>query len=292
MPWQLVSAILLVLWPALLSAQSPTSINDPEPLHRTLGYNGQEREYHLRLPEDHDPGRTYWLLVVAHGGGGNWRRYLDPYRYWSDQLGLDAVVVAPSFRTEGRIQYYFPSLGEGAFLKAVIKDLRQQYRLHPKFLLVGYSAGGAFSHRFALQNPDLVQACAALGMGTRTTPDGRFFIRGLGEIKQPHTRLRGSPPALEEGDRRKLYFQPAVARVASQPARPGASRIPFLVMCGTLDIRLPDAKAFSASLKDSGFHCETAWPRTGHWFDDKTREEFQKFFRKPIAFFVNHIDSH
>lgn len=280
----LIPGLCLLISSAALYAQPQAP---PEPLHRTLSFNGEEREYFLHIPENQDPEHTYWLLVFAHGGGGDPHRHLGGVKYWSDKLKLDAIIVAPRFITEGRIQYWFPSLGEGAFLKAVIKDLDGQYRLHPKILLSGYSAGGQFAHRFAFQNPHLIHACAPLAAGSWTTPDGRFFIFELGEIEEPQTYLMKPPPDFKESVARKLFFQEEVTRVAGIRARPEAARIPFLVMCGKLDPRLPIVEAFSKSLIDAGFHCETGWPRTDHAPDDETQEEYQNFYRRTIEFFVS-----
>ena len=113
----------------------------------------------------------------------------------ADDLALEAIVVSPSFSNDDFNASRFPVLGEGAFLKGVLEELRREYRLRSKMLLTGYSLGGAFSHRFAFRNPELVEAAAPFAPAQWTTPDGRLLIDSLGEVESPESFL-SSPRVL------------------------------------------------------------------------------------------------
>ena len=149
------------------------------PVRQVLTFDGDEREFFVRRPHDFDAGKPYWLLVVVHGGGGNGRSFwlLDGICDAVADLRLDALIVSPSFSNVDFQASRFPALGEGAFLKAVIDALHDEFLLYKQILLVGYSRGGQFAHRFAFQNPNLVKACAAFSAGTWTTPGGRSADR-------------------------------------------------------------------------------------------------------------------
>ncbi len=254
----------------------------------TISFNRTEREYFVQLPPDYESRRTYWLLVAAHGGGGNGAdSRVGRYGHWSERLGLEAIVVTPTFHQTNAATVRFPSLGEDEFLKAVIADVQSNHRVRAKILLTGYSRGGQFSHRFAQQNPSLVFACAPQAAGSWTTPDGRFLMEGRGEIRNPSKVLASlSPSDLQE--RWRANFNPrAVAPVAGLPARPGAERIPFHVMCGMLDTRYEIALDFVASLKDSGYEVTTEWPRSPHGPTEPDHvQEWEKFRRRAIEFFL------
>jgi glycerophosphoryl diester phosphodiesterase len=117
-----------------------------DPVRRTLTLDGVKREYFVWLP------KTYWPLVSVHGGGGNGKtHFLAPaIRAKADLLGLDAIVVGPSFSNDDFQASRFPALGEGEFLLRVLEQINQEFRLHPKILLTGYSRGGQIYAPFRL----------------------------------------------------------------------------------------------------------------------------------------------
>ena len=260
-------------------------------LRRTLTFEGAEREYFVRFPRDFDRDKTYWLLVSAHGGGSDGSNFwlARETRNVADELGLDAIVVSPTFKTEDPVVERFPVLGDGAFLKSVIQELHADLTVHPKILLNGYSRGGQFTHRFALRNPELVHAAAPFAAGSWTTPDGRFMTDGLGVIEDPSSFLaspENAPASLRANQ--SDNFDPRVAQVAALPAVQGAEQIPFLVMCGTLDPRLETTQLFVQSLEAAGYTVETDYPETPHGRGDtdEYEAEFKKYSRRTVEFFL------
>ncbi|MCA9450285.1 MAG: hypothetical protein KC931_24395 [Candidatus Omnitrophica bacterium] len=258
---------------------------------RTLVYKDSERTYYLALPQDFEPTKSYWPLVVVHGGGGNAQNNSKAIamRRIADEMDLDAIVIAPEFITEDKQVSRFPNLGEGEFLKAVLMDVRKEFNLHDKILLNGYSMGGQFSHRFALRNPGMVQACATFAAGTWTTPDGRLLIEQYGVVKDPNTFLSDHENAKKIPERLADLFDKRTAQVAGLPAAKGAEKVPFLVMCGALDTRHEIAVQFAESLRDSGFKVETEWPITPHGSrSEEYSAEFEKYPEHAIRFFKKH----
>jgi pimeloyl-ACP methyl ester carboxylesterase len=154
-------------------------------------------------------------------------------------------------------------------------------------LLTGYSRGGQFAHRFALTFPDQIEAVAPLASGTWTTPDGRFLVEEIGEVRSPRAFLSNPANASTIPARLKDLFEPRVAAIVDSKATAGAQNIPFLVMCGTLDPRLPIAKEFVRSLDTLAYRVAVEWPRTPHLCggDDECRTEYRKYARTTAAFF-------
>ena len=262
---------------------------DPS-IRKSIQHNGSEREYFVMLPKDYDPGKVYWGLVAAHGGGGNGRTFwmIERFRSLADELGLEAIVISPSFDLTDPPEESFPVLGGIAFLDAVVEDARLAYRLQPKILVTGYSRGGQFSHRYALWNPGKVEACAPLSAGSWTTPDGRLLITPTGEIKAPESFLLSSSNAKEVSKTHQYLFDSRIAEVAGTPAKADANQIPFLVMCGSLDEQFENAQQFVESLRSKDFQVESTWPRTPHGSrnDEEFRTEFEKYPRGTIEFFM------
>ncbi len=247
----------------------------------------------MQLPVAYQPDKAYWLLVAAHGGGGNGAdTRVGRYGLWAKKLGLDAVVVTPSFHQTDAVAVRFPSLGEDKFLKAVVAKLRSKHKLRDKLLLTGYSRGGQFSHRFALRNPELIFACAPQAAGTWTAPDGRFLLDIVGEVKNPAEFLV-STAGEQYRENLRTNFNERVASVAGLPAKPGANKIPFHVMCGTLDTRIEIARKFVASLESAGYSVQSAWPRSPHGPTKLAHvDEWEKFRRTAIEFFIEVTKNH
>ncbi|MDX2444160.1 MAG: hypothetical protein QNK30_10210 [Bacteroidales bacterium] len=167
-----------------------------------------------------------------------------------------------------------------------MEEVHSEFRFHKKILLTGYSRGGQFTHRFAFQNPELVKACAPFSAGTWTTPDGRLLIESMEEIKDPEMFLNSEANAAMVPERLRGMFEPRVAKVASMHAKKSANKIPYLVMCGTLDLRLDISKQFVNSLEVNGFVVQSKWPQTPHGGIRKYPNEFQKYAKGAAEFFL------
>ena len=262
------------------------------PIQHTLHCYGAEREYFIQYPEDIEPEKIYWLLIVVHGGGGNGRSYwlADGIKEAIENQAIDAIIVTPSFSNTDVQASRFPQLGEGEFLIRVVKELHKKFRIHDKILLSGYSRGGQFTHRFALQHPELVKACASFSAGTWTTPDGKLLIESMDMIDDPASFLNDKDNAREAPERLSGLFYDRVAKVAGSPAKEDARKLPFLIMCGSLDPRYEIAQQFAKSLQTHGYKVQTSWPETPHKGRDQYPEEFTKYSMKAVSFFLNAIN--
>lgn len=286
----LLTLAVVALAPFVSSRQSVAESAAPaDPIRRTLVFRGTEREYFVYLPPGFNRNTKYWPIVVV--GGGNGRFFLSTgIAQRVAESRFDAIVISPSGLNDDINATRFPTLREGEFIQDVLREARTEYPLTPKMLLTGYSRGGQFAHRFALAFPEQVEAVAPFASGTWTTPDGRFLVEEVGEVRNPRTFLSNAGNASTVPARLRDLFEARVAAVADSRAAAGAQKVPFLVMCGTLDPRLPIAKEFVRSLESLGYRVAVEWPRTPHSCpDDKCRveykTEFQKYSRAAVEFF-------
>lgn len=250
----------------------------PAPVVKTVMVDGKERTFHMLLPPDFDANETYWLMVTAFG---------RVERYWPllKETELRAILVSPSFQFENVPRYYmaFPSLGEGEAILKIVEHLRASYRLQSKFLLTGFSGGANFAHRFAFQHPDVVLACAPYAAGSWSTPDERFLVKGVGEVRNATTYANGEPIPEERRRGREHYLNEGAVTAGKQKPLAGANKVPFLVMCGTEDTeRLQNAKDFAQSLTAAGFRVETAWPKARHNVTVDVERQVVEFFKKVV----------
>ena len=89
------------------------------------------------------------------------------------------------------------------------------------------------------------------------------LMDGVSELKDPKSNLRSlAGSKLPENPHANL--DPRVAVASRLRAKSGAERIPFLVVCGTLNSRLSIARAFVASLETQGYEVETGWLQSSH----------------------------
>lgn len=270
----LALAFILSSLTHILSAQSTEEV-----IRCTFEYDGSERQYLVYLPNNYDPGKLYWPMVHARGARED-TLSMD-LRSEANKRDFDAILIAPILRTES-VATAFPALGEGAFLKQVISDARSKYRLHDKVLLTGYSGRGQFTHRFALQNPEWVEAAAPLAPRSWTTPDGSYLEFGENGEKPLVLAHEDVEPFLSSHGGE--IGKPA-AKVAGLKAKAGAEKIPFLVMCGKMDPRLEICNRFAKSLRDNGFYVETQWPNTEHAAGKAPENERIKYASYTVDFF-------
>lgn len=268
--------------PSPAAAQAAPAATAADAQRFTLTFGGAEREYFVRLPKAFDASRTYWLVMASHGAGGNGRTFFlaSGIRRYADEQQLDVIVVSPTFSATDGVAQQFPSLGEAAFLDAVVAEVGGKYRVRPKFLMTGYSRGGQFSHRYCQTNPTRVVACAPFAAGSWTTPDGRVIVQGIGELKDV-----AAAQARSEDLARELTSA-RVAPAAWMKAAPGANAIPYLVMTGTLDPRNAAGHLFAESLTRAGFKVETVWPVTNHTSTAETQAEFERYAKEAVRFFA------
>jgi len=195
----------------------------------TQGKDAQGRDYWVYTPDRIDPEKTYTLVVGVHGYRGNGKG-AGGYAKWVNQY--DVVVLGASYKNDG---YQYLQHGSDEQTLDLIKQLRQDFKLHDKIFIAGFSGGAQYAHRFAMKYPDMVAGCAAHSGGTWATGD-------YAERAVPNPKARG---------------------------------VLFVISCGEKDTRksfgdapmgrLEWAKKYETMLDEGGFVYDAKWvPDVGH----------------------------
>jgi predicted esterase len=165
------------------------------------------------------------VVVLIHGTGGGGAAFaqsLAPLVARLTQAGLD--VRFPDFATP----YQFPSPESESLGKA----------FGQRTILVGFSGGAQFAHRWAQLHPAAILGCVAYSAGSWTDPDGEChgMMVDEGWFGRPEWNLS------------------QVAEARARRASPGFERVRWLVGCGRTDhpSRWSSAVRFSRRLVQAG----------------------------------------
>jgi len=206
-----------------------------------------------------DPHRSYWLVVGAHGVGENGRGACgisSLVKHFED-----VIVLGPSFtqppadpaaaHTTGipKVLYQMSGPTSEAHLLTQIERISRWWRLQPRIILHGFSAGAQFVHRFAFKHPEQVAGVAAHSAGTWA---------GQQEDDPINPAARQIPFALSCGD------------ADTGKAWPGAP-LP----------RLEGCHQFAKELEQQGFDVSLrTWPQVAHTLTPMACAQTRKLVEK------------
>ena len=192
-----------------------------------------------------DPAKTYWLVVGVHGVGANGKGACGA-AYLAKEFD-DVIVLGPTFvqakrdsatpASAGMPRDSFQMSGPAheAKLHALIAEIAKTWKLHPRIVVHGFSAGAQFAHRYAMRNPERVAGVSAHSAGSWAQLEGDDRI---------NPAAKGILFAISCGEDDKATGGPA----------------------GTPP-RIDGARQFAANLESRGFSVEfKTWPGIGHAF--------------------------
>jgi hypothetical protein len=140
------------------------------------------------VPSD---GEERWVAVSVHGAGG--LKNSGGAVKLANLLGKDRVIViAPSFKTGYQ-------MGNGAYAEELIsiyRDVAEEFSVHEKMFVHGFSGGAQFAHRFAMNEPGQVLGVSAHSAGSWATGGGFGSMAG---------RARGIPFVISCGEADRAY---------------------------------------------------------------------------------------
>jgi phospholipase/carboxylesterase len=212
-------------------------------------YTKQEKltPYWVRIPANYNPEKTYPLVILLHGRGGNPRRFI---KLANDLDTLNFIYAAPQAPyyikdTQSGFQY-FPSVASedtqtfnrGAemtvdWIEQVSTDMRERFKIEGnKVWLAGFSQGAWTAHLMGLMKPEIVAGYAAFGgwindrfvTGERLQEMHRQGIRvyiGHGNDDQVVTLDNGEEARelLEDNRIQVSYFTYPVGHTISDPMK-------------------------------------------------------------------------
>ncbi|KAF0243401.1 MAG: hypothetical protein FD180_3441 [Planctomycetota bacterium] len=186
--------------------EAKSSVTDP--LLRKASTH--ELRYFLSLPPGWTPDKTWPVLVVCEGAGGNYRDQCA--RFASYRKDVPVIVMAPcTFTNSGgprkdKHPWYSAEViaewtnkntldFDEAGMLAGLADLRREYGAEEKFFIAGYSGGGILTWWTIFRRPAELRgafpACANYGGSPPTPPEGGrdLVIRAFQGDKDGHLEM-------------------------------------------------------------------------------------------------------
>ncbi|WP_337175050.1 PHB depolymerase family esterase [Paludisphaera sp.] len=134
--------------------------------------------YHVQLPPEYHPLRSYPAVVVMHSGDGPEAAVAA----WGGEAARRGyIVIAPEHRaTDGTSRYQYTP-GEHAAVELAVRDARRRYAVDSdRVFAVGQLGGGEMAWDVALGHPDLFAGVAVV-----SGLPGKYVPRSMGQ----HERL-------------------------------------------------------------------------------------------------------
>jgi predicted esterase len=193
--------------------------------------------------EQPDATKTYWLVVGVHGAGGNGKGAAGAAA-WAGEFD-NVIVLGPTFSqpkrdpnvprpaTMPRDIFQMSGPAHEEKLDGLIAEIGRTWKLHPKIIVHGFSAGAQFAHRHAFRHPERVAAVSAHSGGSWAQIEGDDRI---------NPAAKGIPFVVSCGEDDKGTGGPL----------------------GTLP-RIEGARRFAENLRSLGFSVDfKTWPGVGH----------------------------
>jgi hypothetical protein len=128
----------------------------------------QRARYHLKLPPEYRPTRSYPVLVVLHQAG---ERAEDMLHRWAGPAAENGyVLVAPEWEKATNGKYNFTE-DEHAAVLAPLRDMRRRLQIDTeRVFLFGLGEGGTMAFDVGLAHPDLFAGVIPMGGEPETFP--------------------------------------------------------------------------------------------------------------------------
>lgn len=144
--------------------------------------DGIDRQYYVHLPKDYDASKSYPVIMAFHGAGGkaSYNNEMTRLNGLSDKENV--IVVYPQGLNgrwnDGRVIDGKRGPNDVAFASQVIDQIKLDYPSVDKgrIYAVGFSNGGFFAQRLAMEKPEKIAAVTSISA---------TMTKELAEQKQP-----------------------------------------------------------------------------------------------------------
>lgn len=138
--------------------------------YEKISINGTSRTYVQSVPKNYDAGKTYPLVFVFHGDGGNGDT-LRGYFFFEAASGTDAIVIYPDgIDATWDLYDTDPNNHDFPFIASVIDKVAGSFTIDKKRVFAaGWSNGAFFANELACNRPGLIAAIASNSGGAPGT---------------------------------------------------------------------------------------------------------------------------
>jgi predicted esterase len=114
---------------------------------------GTAKPYHVQLPPEYHPNRSYPVLVVLHGSDTDGKTMLGRFKELAAQYGY--ILAAPDWGNGLGGAYQFSATEHDVVLD-MLRDLRRRFQVdNDRVFLFGFEEGGKMAYDVGLSHPDL-----------------------------------------------------------------------------------------------------------------------------------------
>jgi len=206
--------------------ESGTKVGTGKGGYVTIQSSGQSRGFAMRLPDNYDNTKPYWLIFGFHWNGGN-SAEVDSggtNGYWWSYYGMqrksknNAIFVAPDGLNAG----WANSSGHDlTFVDDMVKLIEDNYCVDTKNLItMGFSYGGGMSYELACARAKVFRAAAVYEGGQLSGCDGGNDPIALWQVEGLTDGTVGMSMATPIRDR-FVKNNGCTVQTAPQPPTPG-----------------------------------------------------------------------
>lgn len=163
---------------------------------KTANASNQVLRYYYYVPSNLQNSSGYPIIFYLPGLGGNGKDMIhEGVQDFANKNGFAIASITFKFNEKdfnAEKSYQYPSAWSGQAFKDVLAKLKTKNVNFKDIYLVGFSAGGQFASRFAIENPGFLKGCAILSSGARVLPDKKqstkFFFAVGGKDSEYHVK--------------------------------------------------------------------------------------------------------
>jgi len=257
----------------------------------SLRHDGRARTYAVHLPPSYDPAKSWPVVLILHGGGGQGTQIAEMtgFSEKADREGFIAVYPNGSGRWQNRFLTwnagnccawaYENRIDDAGFIRALIGQLKKDYTVDEKRVFAtGISNGGMMSYRLACELSDQIAAigpvAGAQNVDCRPArPVSVIILHGTADL---YVLYNGGAPLRMVDVRNPRVDRPVSAAVAFWVKRNGCADTPVKERKGKVIIeRYGNCNAGTAVTLYTLQYEGHTWPggtKWAFWADEPSRE--------------------
>ena len=157
----------------------------------SIFYDGERRLYTIHLPDSFDSSKSYPLVFVFHGGGGNGNNIEDVTNF-SQKADEEGFIVVYPFGT-GKLNKKFltwncgfccgyaleNNIDDVGFIRYLFEDIKDKYSIKENMVYAtGISNGGIMTYRIGAELSDIFAAIApvAAQIGGQASEEEKIWL--------------------------------------------------------------------------------------------------------------------
>ncbi len=158
---------------------------------QSLKYDGMTRTYLIHIPAQYNDSKSFPLVIVLHGGGGNSKNMMEKtgFNDLADEKGFIVVYPDGTGRFKNRLLTWNAghccgyalenNIDDVGFIRTLIEKLQNNFNIDTKRIYVtGHSNGGMMTYRLGAELSDIFAAIAPVAgtIGGKETENSSLYI--------------------------------------------------------------------------------------------------------------------